>query len=753
MGKVVYEVSGMTCSSCVASVENTVKKLDGVKSVSVSLMTNSMIVEYDDNVLAANDISNIVSDSGYETSLKDQEKTKAKTEENVIDKEISDMKFRFIVSMIFMLPLMYLAMGEMIGLPMFSFLVGYENALTFAFTQFLLVLPIMYVNRKYFTVGFKSLIKRHPNMDSLIAIGSTAAVAYGIFAIYQIGHGLATNNPDLVDHYLMDLYIESAGTILGLITLGKYLEVRAKGKTSNAIQSLIDLSPQTAIVLKDNVEVEVLIEDVNVGDILVIKPGYSVPVDGVVIEGSTFIDESALTGESLPVEKTIDDEVVGATINSTGFIKVRATKVGDDTTLAKIIELVENANTTKAPIAKLADEISAIFVPAVISISIVTFLVWFLITKDFSSALRPAIAVLVISCPCALGLATPVAIMVGTGLGASNGVLFKTAESLEVLHKVDTVILDKTGTITEGSLDVIDIEVFNNYQKADILEVIVSLEKVSEHPLGEAIVKYGEENNVNLLKVDSFDALVGQGIKGSIDNEVYYVGNKRLLNNHNIDLSESLDVSDNFAKEGKTPIFLANKKEVMAIVTLADTIKADSKKAINEFKTLGLNVVMLTGDNEITANAIKEEVMIDEVIAEVMPDEKEDVVKAYQDKGSTVAMVGDGINDSVALVRSDVGIAIGAGSDVAIESADTVLMRDSLADVALAIKVSHDTIRNIKQNLFWAFFYNTLGIPLAAGLFSYYGLSLSPTFAAAAMSFSSITVVLNALRLRLMYRK
>ena len=752
MEKVVYEVTGMTCSSCVASVENSVKKIEGVDKVAVSLLTNSMIVEFDESKVKANDIANTVNDAGYAASVKGNEKSKEQGE-NVIEKEIKEMKFRLQVSLFFMIILMYVAMGEMINLPMPSFLMGVENALTMAFTQFLLVLPIMYVNRKYFEIGFKALIKRKPNMDSLIAMGSAAAVLYGVFAIYQIGHGLAIQDMVLVHKYSMDLYIESAGTILGLITLGKYLEVKAKGKTSDAIQKLVDLSPKTAIVLKDNVETEVLIEDVLVGDIVLVKPGFVVPVDGIVIEGSTFIDESALTGESLPIEKSIGSKVVGATINSTGFVKIEVSNVGEDTTLAKIIELVENANTTKAPIAKLADQISGIFVPVVIGISILTFIVWFIITKDFSASLAPAIAVLVISCPCALGLATPVAIMVGTGIGAEHGILFKSAEALEILHKVDTVILDKTGTITEGSLDVIDIVTFNNHSEKDVLELFVSLEKVSEHPLGEAIVAYGEANNVNLINVDSFEAIVGQGIKGFVNNEVYYIGNKRLLDANNIEFSEIVSIADDFAREGKTPIYLANEKEVMSILTLADTIKEDSKEAIMQMQSLGLNVVMLTGDNVITAEAIKKSVNISEVVAEVMPDEKEAVIQKYQDQGKIVAMVGDGINDSIALVRADVGIAIGAGSDVAIESADTVLMNNRLSDVVSAIKVSNDTIKNIKQNLFWAFFYNTLGIPLAAGVFAGLGLMLSPSFAAAAMSLSSITVVLNALRLRLMYRK
>lgn len=751
MEKVVYNVTGMSCSSCVASVENSVKKLEGVNEVSVSLLTNSMIVEYDEKLLSSSKIADIVTESGYETSVKGE--NKSKTNDNIIDKELSEMKFRLIVSLVFMLPLMYVAMGDMVNLPMPKFLVGYAKSLAFAFTQFLLVLPIMYVNRKYFIVGFKALFKRKPNMDSLIALGSTAAVLYGVFAIYMIGYGLGVQNELLVHTYSMNLYIESAGTILGLITLGKYLEVSAKGKTSDAIQKLVDLSPKTALVVRNGVEEEMFVEDIQLNDIVVVKPGNIVPVDGIVIEGSTFIDESALTGESLPVEKTVGDKVVGATINSTGFVKVEVTHIGEDTTLAKIIELVENANTTKAPIAKLADQISGIFVPVVIAISILTFITWFIITKDFSSSLAPAIAVLVISCPCALGLATPVAIMVGTGVGAEHGILFKTAESLEVLHKVDTVILDKTGTITEGTLDVVDIVTFNNYEQEKVLQLFVSLEKVSEHPLGEAIVKYGENNGVQLIAVESFEAIVGQGIEGVVSNDKYYIGNKRLLETNNIDFEGIIEISDDFAREGKTPIYLANEKEVMAILTLADTIKADSKEAIANMQKLGINVVMLTGDNVITAEAIKNSVGISEVVAEVMPDEKEAVIAKYQDQGHIVAMVGDGINDSIALVRADVGIAIGAGSDVAIESADTILMNNKLSDVVSAISISNDTINNIKQNLFWAFFYNTLGIPLAAGVFATFGLMLNPTFAAAAMSFSSISVVLNALRLRFMYRK
>lgn len=752
MEKVVYEVTGMTCSSCVASVENSVKKLDGVDSVAVSLLTNSMIVEYDENVLSSSEIVDIVKDAGYDAAAKSGKEKKVEVE-NVIDKEIKEMKMRLIVSMLFMLPLMYIAMGEMIGLPVPAFIAGEMGALNMGLTQFLLVLPIVYVNRKYFQVGFKSLFRLKPNMDSLIAIGSTAAILYGVYAIYLIGYGFAIQDMAIVHKYSMDLYIESAGTILGLITLGKFLEVRAKGKTSDAIQKLIDLSPQTAIVERSGVELEIPIEDVVIGDIVVVKPGYVVPVDGIVVEGSTFIDESALTGESLPVEKAVGDKVVGATINSTGYVKVEVTHIGEDTTLSKIIELVENANTTKAPIAKLADQISGIFVPIVITISVLTFIIWFIITKDFSSALAPAIAVLVISCPCALGLATPVAIMVGTGLGAEHGILFKSAESLELLHKVDTVILDKTGTITEGSLDVVDIVTFNNHEEKSVLELFVSLEKVSEHPLGQAIVAYGEENDVKLVNVDSFEAIVGQGIKGVVEGKTYLIGNKRLLDNHNIDYSGIITLADDFAREGKTPIYLANDNEVMSILTLADTIKADSIEAIAGMQKLGLNVVMLTGDNLITAEAIKAKVNISEVVAEVMPDEKEAVVKSYQDQGKIVAMVGDGINDSIALVRADVGIAIGAGSDVAIESADTVLMNNRLTDVTSAIKISNDTIRNIKQNLFWAFFYNTLGIPLAAGVFAGLGLMLNPSFAAAAMSFSSISVVLNALRLKYMYKK
>ncbi len=752
MEKVSYDVTGMTCSSCVASVENSVKKVDGVSNVSVSLMTNSMIVEFDEGVVNANSIAQTVIDAGYDAAVKGETK-KETNGENAIEKEIKDMRMRLIISMIFMIPLMYISMGEMINLPVPGFISGYENSLSFAFLQFILVLPIVYVNRKYFQVGFKSLFRGSPNMDSLIAIGSSAAILYGIFAIFQIGIGLGTQNVDLVHKYSMDLYIESAGTILGLITLGKFLEVRAKGKTSDAIQKLVDLSPQTALVQRDGLEEEILIEDVIVGDIVIVKPGSIVPVDGIVIEGNTFIDESALTGESLPVEKAIGDKVVGATINSTGFVKVEVTQVGEDTTLSKIIDLVENANTTKAPIAKLADQISGVFVPVVITISIVTFIVWFMITKDFSSSLAPAIAVLVISCPCALGLATPVAIMVGTGLGAEHGILFKTAESLELLHKVDTVILDKTGTITEGTLDVMDVVTFNNHDEQEVLELFVSLEKVSEHPLGQAIVSYGEKNHVKIIDVDHFEAVVGQGIHGTVAGKEYFIGNKRLLDHNNIDYEGILEISDDFAREGKTPIYLANDKEVMSILTLADKVKEDSKQAISDMQKLGLNVVMLTGDNVITAEAIKNSVGISEVVAEVMPDEKEAVIKTYQDQGKTVAMVGDGINDSIALVRADVGIAIGAGSDVAIESADTVLMNNRLSDVVSAIKISKSTIRNIKHNLFWAFFYNTLGIPLAAGVFASLGFMLNPSFAAAAMSFSSITVVLNALRLRFMYRK
>jgi P-type Cu+ transporter len=746
-----FTVTGMTCSACSAAVEKSVKNVQGVSSVVVNLLGNSMLVDYDKEVTNENTIIQSVENAGYHASLfvKGQEAAGTEKTENRVQSELKEMKFRIIVSAIFLIPLLYIAMGHMFKFPLPDFLHGDKNAVTFAFIQFLLTLPILYVNRKYFQVGFKTLFKGHPNMDSLIAIGSGAAVIYGVFAIFMIGYGLGHMDMEAVMKYSMDLYFESAATILTLITLGKFLEARSKGKTSEAISKLMDLSPKTAMVIRNGEEKEIPIEDVIIGDILAVRPGQSVPVDGVITEGSTAIDQSALTGESIPVEKLPGDKVIGATINKTGFFKFRAEKVGNDTTLAQIIQLVEDANSSKAPIAKLADKISGIFVPVVISIAVLSTIIWLLTGESFEFALSIGIAVLVISCPCALGLATPVAIMVGTGKGATNGILIKSAEALEIAHKVNTVILDKTGTITEGKPRVTDIVTGAGITEEELLQAAASIEKPSEHPLAEAILEKAKENGIKYEEVSEFKAVSGRGILAKIGDESYYSGNLALMKEQGIDTSNFEQKADAFSEDGKTPLYFAKGNTLLGVIAVADVVKPTSKAAIEELKALGIDVVMLTGDNKKTAEAIRKQLHIDRVVAEVLPQDKESEVRKLQEKGKKVAMIGDGINDAPALARADVGIAIGAGTDIAIESADIVLMKSDLLDAVTAIELSKATIKNIKQNLFWAFFYNTIGIPLAAGVF--YGIlnwKLNPMFAAAAMSLSSVCVVTNALRLR-----
>lgn len=749
MKKEKFNVVGMTCSACSASVERAVGHLEGVSSVNVNLLSNNMTVEYDDSLLEPRAIISTVVDAGYSASLAGAGTPAQSAETNHVQDEINEMKYRTIVSMIFMVVLMYVAMAPMFGLPIPSFLVGVENAATMALVQFLLTIPVVYVNRQYYQTGFKTLWRRSPNMDSLIAIGSGAAVVYGVFAMFRIGWGLGHGDLDLVMHYSHDLYFESGAMILALITLGKYLEARSKGRTSDAIAKLIDLAPKIATVIRGDQELEIPVADLAEGDIVVIKPGQSIPVDGVIVEGSSAVDESALTGESIPVAKTVGDKVISATINKAGAFKFRATRIGDDTTLAQIIRLVEEASSSKAPIAKLADKISGIFVPAVIVIALAAFVVWLLLGYPFEFALTIGIAVLVISCPCALGLATPVAIMVGTGQGALHGILIKSAESLETAHNVDTVVLDKTGTITEGKPQVTDVIAGSTLSKEELLTIGASLEKPSEHPLAEAIVTKGAEQEVRFAQVTDFLAIPGKGVQGKIDGQEYLAGNLSFMRDREIDLGEFEHRSDSLAEQGKTPMYFASTTEVLGIIAVADVVKPSSKQAIHDLKGLGIDVVMLTGDNKRTAEAIRRELGIDTVIAEVLPDDKEREIRTLQEQGKTVAMVGDGVNDAPALARADVGIAIGAGTDVAIESADVVLMKNDLKDVTTAIKLSKATIRNIKQNLFWAFFYNALGIPLAAGLlYPILGWRLSPMYAAAAMSLSSIFVVSNALRLR-----
>ena len=741
-----YKVTGMTCSACSSRVEKCVEKLDGVNNVSVNLLTNSMQVDFDENKLTEEKIANSVIQAGYGMEIPTGKAEKKEGKEDAVEKNIENMKKRTIWSFIFLIPLMYVAMGHMAGLPQPSFLMGDANAVSFALTQLLLCIPVLYINRAYFERGFRSLIHGTPNMDTLISVGSGASFIYGIFAIYRMGYGLGTQNMELVHRYLHDLYFESAVMILALINIGKYLEARSKGKTSEAIQKLIDLAPKTAMVERNGQVVEIAAEDVVQGDILQVKPGSSIPADGVVVEGMTSVDEAAITGESIPVEKKKGDMVTAATLNKTGFIRMRAVKVGQDTTFSQIIRLVEEASSSKAPIARMADKIAGIFVPTVMGIALLTGIVWLLMGAEFEFALSCAIAVLVISCPCALGLATPVAIMVGTGKGAENGILIKSGEALEITHNVQSVVLDKTGTITEGKPVVTDVISFGMSEN-EVLEIAAALEKKSEHPLAEAVLL--KAKGMELSNAENFTAIPGKGITAEIQGCVYYAGNQKLIKEQGISCEKALNSMEKLSQEGKTPLILADEKQVLGVIGVADVVKPTSAKAIQELKKLGIQVIMLTGDNARTAKAIQKQLDIDTVIAEVLPQDKEREISRLQEEGKTVAMVGDGLNDAPALARADVGIAIGAGTDVAIESADIVLMKNDLQDVVTAIELSKAVIRNIKENLFWAFFYNVCGIPLAAGvLYPVFGLKLSSMFGAAAMSLSSLFVVSNALRLR-----
>ncbi|MDZ4196002.1 MAG: heavy metal translocating P-type ATPase [Candidatus Izemoplasmatales bacterium] len=743
-----FDITGMTCASCQAHVEKDVKKTKGVQSVSVSLLTNSMIVEFDESVIKSTHIIQAVKKGGYSAEVVKDKADKTDVTLSGESDELSTMKSRVIISFVFLIPLLYIAMGHMLDFPLPAFLMGHARLVSFAFTQFLLTIPIIYVNRSYFSVGFKRLFKWSPNMDSLIAIGSGAAIVYGVFAIYMIGYGLGSLNSPLAHEYVENLYFEAAGAILALVTLGKYFEAISKKKTSGAIQKLLNLAPKTAIKLVDGVEMIVSVEDVQKGDILLVKPGSSIPVDGIITKGFSAVDEQAITGESIPVEKNMGDKVVGGTINQTGAIQIQATAVGEDTTLMQIVKLVEQASTSKAPIQKLADQVSLVFVPIVIAISLITFLVWMLLGSPFTMALSMSITVLVISCPCALGLATPVAIMVGTGKGAEFGVLIKSAESLEIAHQVKTVILDKTGTITVGKPIVTDIIPFGDTTQVELIGLANALENNSEHPIAKAIIQKAVELQVQTRVVDDFTSISGFGIQAKIDGATYYLGNAKLMTQLGISIQDAQSHIDSLSIQGKTPIMLASIQSILGVIAVRDEIKKTSIEAIKRLKNDGLHVVMLTGDHQQTAKAIALEVGIDDVVSDVIPSQKEEVVKRYQMMGQKVAMVGDGINDAVALVRADVGIAIGAGTDIAIESADIVLMKSDLHDVATAIELSRKTIANIKMNLFWAFFYNTALIPVAAGIFVGVGLTLNPMFASLAMSFSSVSVVLNALRLR-----
>lgn len=739
-----YNVTGMSCASCVARVEKAVNKVEGVTSCSVNLLTNSMSVDGD---VKSSDVISAVEKAGYGASLKgNSSKENKSNDEPLKDTETPKLKKRLFSSLVFLILLMYISMGHMMwGFPLPSILAN--NHIAMGLIQLLLTGIIMVINQKFFISGFKALIHRSPNMDTLVALGAGASFIYSVYALFAMTNAQVNNDMSLVMKYMDEFYFESAGMILTLITLGKMLESYSKGKTTNAIKGLMNLAPKKATILVDNTEKVVPIEEVKIGDIFVVKPGENIPVDGVVIEGESAVNESALTGESIPVDKTVGDNVSGATVNQSGFIKCKATKVGEDTTLSQIIKMVSDASATKAPIAKVADKVSGVFVPIVISIAVVTIIVWLLCGATFGNALVRGISVLVISCPCALGLATPVAIMVGNGVGAKNGILFKNATSLETTGKVSYVLLDKTGTITNGTPVVTDIIPSENYTENDLLSYASSLESKSEHPLAKAVVQKAIDSNIKTLDTTDFKSLTGNGVSAKINGKTIVGGSvKHISSITNID-ENIIKQADDLATKGKTPLLFVMDNRLLGIIAVADVVKSDSPKAIKELQNMGIKVVMVTGDNEKTAQAIAKESGVDEVIAGVLPDGKEKVVTQYKQKGM-VAMVGDGINDAPALTRANIGIAIGAGTDVAIDSADIVLMKSKLTDVSGAIRLSRGTLRNIHENLFWAFIYNVIGIPLAAGVWiPIFGWTLSPMFGAAAMSLSSFCVVTNALRL------
>lgn len=762
-----YTVTGMTCAACQANVTRCVQKLEGVEDVNVSLLANQMTVTYDEAQLEPNEIISAVQKIGYGAALPEQAGAKDNSfrsewqaRKDRAEENRKSMKRRLVSSIVLLIPLMYIAMGPMMYLPVPSIFVGMDNALISALTQLLITIPILFINRHFFQNGLKSLFHRAPNMDSLVAIGSGASLVYGIFAMFRMAYGFGHGDMAVVHEYAHALYFESAAMILTLVTVGKYLEAKSKSKTSDALGKLVDLAPKNAVVIRGGVEQTIPAEQVIAGDIVVIRPGEGIPVDGVVTEGHGYVDQAAITGESIPVEKNPGDPVISATINKNGTFRFQASKVGEDTTLSQIIRLVDEAGNSKAPIARLADKVSGVFVPTVIGIAIVTAIVWLLMGQNFEFALSNAISVLVISCPCALGLATPVAIMVGTGKAAEMGILIKSAESLENLHAVDTIVLDKTGTITSGHPSVTDVVVIDSHiTEQTLLEEAAAVETGSEHPLAQAIVEYAKQVGISIPKAETFEAQAGRGVKATVRGHAYLAGNTAFMEESHllaadVRAQKVRDAVKKLAEEGKTPLLFARDGTIVGIFAVADTIRASSRAAIQQFSKMGLHVVMLTGDNRVTAEAIRRELGIEKAISDVLPTEKEANIRALQEQGHKVAMVGDGINDAPALTRADIGIAIGAGTDIAIESADVVLMKDSLEDVATAIDLSRAVVRNIHMNLFWAFFYNILGIPVAAGvLFPAFGLRLSPMIGSAAMSLSSVCVVTNALRLRFFKQK
>ena len=765
-----YNVTGMTCAACQANVTRCVSKLEGVEEVNVSLLANQMTVSYDESKVGEEDIIQAVEKIGYGASSLEQQPATAQSkggfrsewqarQDQAMNSQ-KQMKRRLISSIVLLVPLMYIAMGSMMGLPVPWFFVGMENSLVNALAQLLLTIPVLFINRHFFQTGFKALWHRAPNMDSLVAIGSGASLVYGLFAMFRLAYGFGHGDMELVHEYAHALYFESAAMILTLVTVGKYLEARSKSKTGDALGKLVDLAPKTAVVLRGGVEQTIPAEQVVAGDIVVIRPGEGIPVDGVVTEGHGYVDQAAITGECIPVEKNPGDQVISATINKNGTFQFQASKVGEDTTLSQIIRLVDEASNSKAPIARLADKVSGVFVPVVIAIAIVTAIVWLIAGMGFEFALSNAISVLVISCPCALGLATPVAIMVGTGKAAEMGILIKSAESLENLHNVDTIVLDKTGTITSGHPAVTDVlPLDRSLTEEQFLAEAAAAEFGSEHPLAQAVVERAQQLGLSLPKAEAFEAVAGRGIRAKVNGREYLAGNLAFLEeNHQPatleERSAAKSVVNKLAQEGKTPLLFLRNGKLLGVIAVADTIRETSRAAIQRFNEMGLHVVMLTGDNKVTAEAIRKELGIEQAISDVLPTQKEAHIRSLQEEGHKVAMVGDGINDAPALTRADIGIAIGAGTDIAIESADVVLMKDSLDDVAAAIDLSRAVVRNIHMNLFWAFFYNVLGIPLAAGiLYPAFQLRLSPMIGSAAMSLSSVCVVTNALRLRFIKRK
>lgn len=765
-----YNVTGMTCAACQANVTRCVSKLEGVEEVNVSLLANQMTVSYDESKVGEEDIIQAVEKIGYGASSLEQQPAAAQSkggfrsewqarQDQAMNSQ-KQMKRRLISSIVLLVPLMYIAMGSMMGLPVPWFFVGMENSLVNALAQLLLTIPVLFINRHFFQTGFKALWHRAPNMDSLVAIGSGASLVYGLFAMFRLAYGFGHGDMELVHEYAHALYFESAAMILTLVTVGKYLEARSKSKTGDALGKLVNLAPKTAVVLRGGVEQTIPAEQVVAGDIVVIRPGEGIPVDGVVTEGHGYVDQAAITGESIPVEKNPGDQVISATINKNGTFQFQASKVGEDTTLSQIIRLVDEASNSKAPIARLADKVSGVFVPVVIAIAIVTAIVWLIAGMGFEFALSNAISVLVISCPCALGLATPVAIMVGTGKAAEMGILIKSAESLENLHNVDTIVLDKTGTITSGHPAVTDVlPLDRSLTEGQFLAEAAAAEFGSEHPLAQAVVERAQQLGLSLPKAEAFEAVAGRGIRAKVNGREYLAGNLAFLEeNHQPatleERSAAKSVVNKLAQEGKTPLLFLRNGKLLGVIAVADTIRETSRAAIQRFNEMGLHVVMLTGDNKVTAEAIRKELGIEQAISDVLPTQKEAHIRSLQEEGHKVAMVGDGINDAPALTRADIGIAIGAGTDIAIESADVVLMKDSLDDVAAAIDLSRAVVRNIHMNLFWAFFYNVLGIPLAAGvLYPAFQLRLSPMIGSAAMSLSSVCVVTNALRLRFFKRK